>query len=256
MSISLTELLSGPHCRQPSTLRSQRAISSAASCGTYQASAAFAVRKSATIRSRSSSGDLRPARAALGCTRSTAIGTPQIRCREMHQSGRDWRPCSKCALCPMPGPTSTVFDLGQRRTCRKVAGGPRRLESFPVERSRSALAAQDDNFFFRRRRFRSSEQTGFPPVIGVSMSNEPLLGRAEDDGVMAAPAMRIGMIEISACPKSALRETSPAPMIGAFVRFEHGLALERPRPYGPREDHRRLRWRPASSTYWSLWSRP
>ena len=56
--------------------------------------------------------------------------------------------------------------------------------------------------------------------------DEPLLGGAEDDGVVAAPAVRVGVLEV-APPSSAPRSSSMATMIG--IRGPDLLAVERRR---------------------------
>ena len=89
--------------------------------------------------------------------RKTAMGTPQMRWRLMHQSGRVAIMLVMRSL-PQAG-SQTTLSISSMASWRKVVS--------------RAVGALD-------RRFEA---------------DEPLLGGAEDDGMVAAPAVRVGVLE-------------------------------------------------------------
>ena len=97
--------------------------------------------------------------------RKTAMGTPQMRWRLMHQSGRVAIMLVMRSL-PQAG-SQTTLSISSMASWRNVVSDP------------------------------SARFTG------VSRRDEPLLGGAEDDGVVAAPAVRIGVLEVGGAEQRA-----------------------------------------------------
>ncbi len=125
--------------------------------------------------------------------RNTAMGTPQMRWRLMHQSGRVAIMLVMRSL-PQAGSQTTlsissIVKLAERRL-----------------RSVGAL----------HRRFQR---------------DEPLLGGAEDDGIVAAPAVRIGVLQVRVA-SSARCSSSMATMMGfacqTVLPSKGGRAAQRP----------------------------
>ena len=112
--------------------------------------------------------------------RNTAMGTPQMRCREMHQSGRVAIMLRDALFAPCRIPFH-FLDLFQRPAAQSAAA--------------------------RHGRFHG---------------DEPLLGGAEDDRIVAAPAMRIRVLEL-------FRMQQHAALLQQLddrrVRLEHFLAV-------------------------------
>ena len=106
---------------------------------------------------------------------NTAMGTPQIRCRLMHQSGRV---AIMLVIRSLPHAGShTTLSISSIVNCRNVVSEP----SFALHR--------------------------------LLQRDEPLLRRAKDHRIVAAPAMRIAVFEVAAA-SSAPRSSSSATITG------------------------------------------
>ena len=90
--------------------------------------------------------------------RKTAMGTPQMRWREMHQSGR----------------VAIMLEM----------------------RSSPQAGSQVTRLISSRARWRKVVCVAFGGEHRGFHGDEPLLGGAEDDGVVAAPAVRVGVLEV------------------------------------------------------------
>jgi hypothetical protein len=108
-----------------------------------------------------------------------------MRWREMHQSGRV-AIMLEMRSSPQAGSHLTLFFISSRARWRKVVGEP----------------------------------SGF--VIGVIDIDEPLFGGAEDDGVVAAPAVRVAVKDVGAAEQRAARGDQ---IDDGLVGLENGLAV-------------------------------
>ena len=93
------------------------------------------------------------------------MGTPQMRWREMHQSGR----------------VAIMLEM----------------------RSSPQAGSQTTCLISSRARWRKVVTVPSSVVIGRLHADEPLLGGADDDGVVAAPAVRVGVLEAGGAEQSA-----------------------------------------------------
>ena len=132
------------------------------------------------------------------------MGTPQMRWREMHQSGRVAIMLAMRSS-PQAGSHLTLFDFVEGELAE---GG-----------------------------------VGLGIFLSECHADEPLFGGAEDDGVVAAPAVRIAVIDVAAAHECA----------AGLEQLDDGrLALK---TVLPSYSGRPLRRRPALSTL-QVWSRP
>ncbi len=114
------------------------------------------------------------------------MGTPQTRCREMHQSGR-------------------VAIMFERRSSPQAGSHFTCLISSSV----------------RVRRVSFSASTARPAGHGRFHGDEPLLGGAEDHGIVAAPAVRVGVLSLFRVQQSA---AALEQVDDRLIRFPDALA--------------------------------